>query len=371
MTDSKVNVVSQKYNTVARNMFSMTQCSNNRGFSLIELMISMLIGLIVLNGVIQIVINSKRSFIDNQEMSQIQENARYAMDILGREVRLAGYFGCVPEEKGAIGTFLTNTANTVLENFILHGSKDGDLVALTGFEGKEKAPAPFKGQMLEKTDAFVIRHVRADDEFVVTEKAAFNGGVLKLSNVDTLSNFAGYPTLLSSATCQDALLFSAGAFDTGSKTLAGLPAQGGAVQLGAFTEGSRLSRLSVLGFYIGESTVVPGMPALMREVVISSGGSVTTRSEELALGVEDMELEYAVSNSNALSDATAITYSDANAITASNNWDKVVAVRINLLFRSQSSSYNVGDFTFLGDTLPDEGFLRQAVTSTIQIRNRG
>ena len=363
MTDSNMNMASQKYHTLPRNISPMSQYAN-RGFSLIELMISMLIGLIVLNGVIQIVINSKRSFIDNQEMSQIQENARYAMDILGREVRLAGYFGCTPEEKGSIGAFLTSGKPNVLNGFILDA--DSELVALTGFEGDANAPAPFKAQMRKETDALVIRHVRSDDEFVVTQGAAFGGGALKLSDADELGGNIGYPTLLSSATCQDALLFSAGAFDAASQTLTGLPAQGGAVQLGAFTEGSRLSRLSVLGFYIGESTVVPGMPALMREVVVTAaGGDIRTRSEELALGVEDMELEYAVNSSG------TVTYSDADAITTGNNWDKVVAVRINLLFRSQSSNYNVGDFTFLGDTLPDEGFLRQAVTSTIQIRNRG
>ena len=46
------------------------------GFSLVELMVAILIGLIILAGVIQVVTTSKSTFFGQEEMSFIQENAR-------------------------------------------------------------------------------------------------------------------------------------------------------------------------------------------------------------------------------------------------------------------------------------------------------
>ena len=64
------------------------------GYSLIELTVTLFIGLIILGGVFQVVVTSKRSYLNHQEMTYIQENARFALDALSRDIRMAGYMGC-------------------------------------------------------------------------------------------------------------------------------------------------------------------------------------------------------------------------------------------------------------------------------------
>jgi len=61
------------------------------GFSLIELMVATTIGLILTLLIGQIFINSKQMFTTTDNLSRVQENARYALAILTRAVRVASY----------------------------------------------------------------------------------------------------------------------------------------------------------------------------------------------------------------------------------------------------------------------------------------
>ncbi len=65
------------------------------GFSLVELMISITLGLILAAGVINIYLDSRRSFVQDEEVSRIQENARFALRLLSKELSMSGFFGGV------------------------------------------------------------------------------------------------------------------------------------------------------------------------------------------------------------------------------------------------------------------------------------
>ena len=69
--------------------------SVQRGFGLIELMIAMTLGLILILGVAQVFLNSKRSFVMQQQVAALQENARFLLTRISRDVRQAGMFGCL------------------------------------------------------------------------------------------------------------------------------------------------------------------------------------------------------------------------------------------------------------------------------------
>lgn len=76
----------------------MTGCpssSTQRGFGLIELMVAMTLGLILVLGVSQILLTSKRSFVVQQQLAALQENARFVLTRISRDVRQAGMFGCL------------------------------------------------------------------------------------------------------------------------------------------------------------------------------------------------------------------------------------------------------------------------------------
>ena len=68
--------------------------SLQRGFTLIELMIAMLIGVFLMGGVIQIFLSAKQAYRLQENLSRLQENGRFAMDFITKDVRMAGFAGC-------------------------------------------------------------------------------------------------------------------------------------------------------------------------------------------------------------------------------------------------------------------------------------
>ena len=72
--------------------------SPQHGFTLIELMIAMLIGVFLMTGVIQIFISAKQAYRLQENLSRLQENGRFAMDMITKDIRMAGYvaYACLP-----------------------------------------------------------------------------------------------------------------------------------------------------------------------------------------------------------------------------------------------------------------------------------
>ncbi|MBN4082045.1 PilW family protein [Beggiatoa alba] len=66
---------------------------DSKGFSLVELMVAISISLVLLIGLIQIFISSKRSYTIQDSIARMQENGRYAVGLLTKDLRLAGYMG--------------------------------------------------------------------------------------------------------------------------------------------------------------------------------------------------------------------------------------------------------------------------------------
>ncbi|MDQ8051257.1 prepilin-type N-terminal cleavage/methylation domain-containing protein [Luteibacter sp.] len=65
-----------------------------RGFSLIELMVSLLLGLLVMAAAIGIFLSNQRTYRATQRLARIQEDARVAFELMAREVRQAGGSSC-------------------------------------------------------------------------------------------------------------------------------------------------------------------------------------------------------------------------------------------------------------------------------------
>jgi type IV pilus assembly protein PilW len=64
------------------------------GFTLVELMVAMLISLLLMGGVIQVFSSSSKSYRNHEGLSRIQENGRFAMEFLSRDIRMADFWGC-------------------------------------------------------------------------------------------------------------------------------------------------------------------------------------------------------------------------------------------------------------------------------------
>ncbi len=63
----------------------------NRGFTLVELLVAMGLGLVVLGTVLKVFVSQNRTNAAQQEVAYAQQNVRAAMDLMAREIRNAGY----------------------------------------------------------------------------------------------------------------------------------------------------------------------------------------------------------------------------------------------------------------------------------------
>jgi len=62
------------------------------GLTLLELMISLTLGLLLLTGIGTIYVGSNQTYRVQEQNARIQESGRYALEILGRSLRQAGYW---------------------------------------------------------------------------------------------------------------------------------------------------------------------------------------------------------------------------------------------------------------------------------------
>jgi type IV pilus assembly protein PilW len=64
---------------------------NNRGFTLIELLVAMVISGIVMTSIYSAYYSQQKSFINQEQVVAMQQNLRAGMELLEREIRMAGY----------------------------------------------------------------------------------------------------------------------------------------------------------------------------------------------------------------------------------------------------------------------------------------
>jgi type IV pilus assembly protein PilW len=63
-----------------------------QGFTIVELMIALLIGLFLLGGLMTLVQDNRRTFSSQNQLSQLQDSERLAMTIISDVIQAAGYF---------------------------------------------------------------------------------------------------------------------------------------------------------------------------------------------------------------------------------------------------------------------------------------
>ena len=87
----------------------ISRLKNQRGFTLIELMVALGLGVFITAGLLQAYISSKQLSEMEKALSRIQETGRFAMDAIVKDVRMAGYQGCAdPEDLDIIVIYLVS-----------------------------------------------------------------------------------------------------------------------------------------------------------------------------------------------------------------------------------------------------------------------
>ncbi|MCB1919949.1 MAG: prepilin-type N-terminal cleavage/methylation domain-containing protein [Candidatus Competibacteraceae bacterium] len=62
-----------------------------QGFTLVEILAALVISLFLIAGVIQLFVGTKQTYRGHDGLSRIQENGRFALDAMTRDIRMTGY----------------------------------------------------------------------------------------------------------------------------------------------------------------------------------------------------------------------------------------------------------------------------------------
>lgn len=112
-----------------------------KGLTLVEIMIAMVIGLVIMGGVIKIYTSSKAAYNLQSGMSRMHENARFALDILSMHISMAGYTQSIT---AAYGISSTNSKENESVNSALGFTKE-NLTASDVIEVSYQAPTDCAG----------------------------------------------------------------------------------------------------------------------------------------------------------------------------------------------------------------------------------
>lgn len=357
------------------------------GLSLLEIVIALGLGLVLLAGATNLFIGSSQTFNVNESLSRMQEDARFAMNRLARDARMAGFRGCSPN----INNRLDITAGSLEERLFFSEPLVGwdynfgaaaAPIDLTAYEIEDNGAnwqngsgdglhTTLEGRLRGGGDALVVNRAVPID-------AALSGNPKASASTIGLDSDSGIglgaQMLIIQNGCMAADLFRK-TNDTGDQVTAG--STGNVAPGFTFEEVEDVDTLLQLqskAFYIGEDD---GVPTLYEHRL--DGDSPGARA--LVRGVENMQVRYGVATGG--HQRAVGNYVDASAV---DDWNDVLGVRISLLMRSvepvnslpNARIYNLSGVQVSPSGLVDasgsepagDSFIRLVATRTIGLRNR-
>ncbi|MBN7795687.1 PilW family protein [Parahaliea mediterranea] len=325
--------------------------AGSRGFSLIEFMVAMVLGLIIIGGAISVYLASKRSYTEVEQVAELSENARFGLQVITDSLRHVRFFGgansadIVAASLGTVSGDCSGLAaanNTV--DSLLASRADGSGAAFGCVTDAEPG-----------TDVLLIKSVLPQPMYDADpdDPNAPRDGTISFPQ--PLSNEEVY--VIASPLSGRGELFQ-------GVSSAPSVEEGGSVPFGVAWP----YRLQV--YYIRAPNAGSGnVPTLSRKVLgwDAGAGAVEIRTEDLVSGVEGMRLRFGFDSD---ADGEADSYDYAASVP---NWESVVAIELFLLVRSVVGDVDyVDNKTYqLGDTAvtPGDNFRRLLVRSNVSLRN--
>ena len=323
-----------------------------RGFSLLELMISLAIGLVIAGAAFTAYMGTAGASRMADAQGRMNEDAQAALTILTRQLRMAGNNPVQPSRVDNPQPALSSRHNPV---YLPVPTYAGYNQAATTFALSAFSVRGCDGQFSNLTSAGTL------DE--LTCAAGIGPGAIAVSY--EADRFNTVPT--------DAGLPSDCAGNALGLLTATLPVMAGSVAVHYAVADNR--------FYIDSSA---GVPSLYCK---GNGGNGAARPQALVENIEDMHFTYGVvSTATTASTATVAGYLSAAAIVTQADlaalpddaarWAKVITIHICVLVRSEaavvadaaSAHYITGDGTL--ETAAPDLRLRRAYSSTVLLRNR-
>lgn len=335
---------------------------HQRGISLVELLISLAAGLLLIAATAATYINSKGLFRVEGAISRVQENGRFALEVLTRDLRLAGFGGCAGiTDAGNV----VSTPTAFLYNF--SAGLQGFDAAVSSWQPALDAAitagttvAPLAG-----TDVITVRRpegtafgLSAPWMTAPEDNPHADAALVRQAGIQ-----AGHFLLIGD--CSGSTVFQVSNSDVqGSGTLIhatlGTPGNSGTSLGRNFGPDALVMRMVTATYFIAPGQVSPGNNSLWLRI-----GS--DAPAELAQGVDNFQVLYGEDTDG---DLTANRYVTANLVGDMRN---VVSVRISLLLRSLEDHIAQAPqpYTFNGAAVtPTDRRLRFVLTTVVNLRNR-
>lgn len=345
-----MNCVSRSDHAVARHG---SDPRSQRGLSLIELMVSLVIGLFLIVGAVAIYQKSRDAYRTTEAIARLQETARYAFDVLEPEIRMASYWGFNSqadyiEERATEGQaepaslasfddqidFCGDNFAIDLDNY-LTGTNDGYGLTCDAYNDAPRA---------------------GSDVLVVRRTAELESDTIEANRIYLQTSRLRGTLFVPADDCSDLA-----ACDQ-------IPA-------GYAPPQSKTHELQVSAYYVDDdSTGRPGLPSLRRKRLGPINGGTAAAvypDEEIVPGVEDLQLQFGVDTNG---DTNVDQYVVPGNIPAGAD---VISATVWLRIRAEEPDFTFTDgntYAYAGKAAfdpsgDDEHVRRIVVSKTIQLRN--
>ncbi len=320
------------------------------GFSLVEVLVALVISLFLLGGVIQMYAGNKATYNFSEAISRIQENGRFAIDIITQDLRLAGFRGCATanfvnylntghaDYDASLHDFFNESSIEGTENTGTNGS-DG-LIIRGAAPGQANIIAPFNTTLSSNINININDFMQQGDIALISKCVNSGvGGVVgaDIFQVTGVGSVGGTNNSL--------------AHGIGTE----VPGNSSANLSQTYQQDTAIFKMQTVTYSIG--TGASGEPALFR--------AEFTDVRELVDGIEQMQILYGI---NTDANPTPNQYVTSNNVP---DWNQVTAVRIMLLLVSTETLPGENQTYFYNNqTITATDFkLRHVFTTTVALRN--
>ena len=328
--------------------------NTQNGFSLVEVMVSIVIALILLAGIIQLFISNKQAYRIQEGLSLLSENARYSVSQLKYHLRMADHWGgSEPDTISSMAPAITGDCSSGYST---------DNIGLEGYEGAASVPGDLTacipaGDYVANSDIVVMRFGGTPMDRVLTADLEANDLYIRSSTGRRGMIFEGQDV---GSLPSD--LYSAGTPDPDN--IINYPYE----FVAYFVRPCSSQAAGTAGVCDAADDDTPTLARLRLD-------GTTLIQEDVAEGVEQFQVLYGLDNNGNLN---ADTYLTASSISAS-DWPNVVSIRFDIVVRSPEvdisldatgDTYDmVGNYTY---TVPAsaKNHRRKMYSNVVQIRNQ-
>ena len=149
--------------------------NSQQGFSIVEMMIALVLGLSISGAAITLFAQSKNNYLEDDGLARMQENARYALHLLTHDIAMAGFWG------GAMPGLIDNASVSIAANDDCGASGETDWAfdvfqPLQYFKPPSSSDTPnslfgciSNDEYVPDTNVLAIKHIGGSPVFTLNE----------------------------------------------------------------------------------------------------------------------------------------------------------------------------------------------------------